>query len=126
MAQMYYDKDADAGLLKEKKVAIIGYGIQGRAQGLNLRDSGVDVVVADLPGSPNWKQAEEDGFSPVSTGDAVKQADIVQILTQDHVQAADRWCVRCTRRARAFHAFWPCIRTIRARPEISGLPTPRP
>ncbi len=88
MAEMYYDKDADLELLKERKVAIIGYGIQGRAQGLNLRDSGIDVVVADLPDSPNWKQAVEDGFSPVATGDAVKQADIIQILTQDHVQAA--------------------------------------
>ncbi len=88
MTQMYYDKDADLGLLKGKKVAIIGYGIQGRGQGLNLRDSGIDVVVADLPDSPNWKQAKEDGFSPVATGDAVKQADVVQILTQDHVQAA--------------------------------------
>lgn len=88
MAEMYYDKDADLGLLKEKKVAIIGYGIQGRGQGLNLRDSGIDVVVADLPDSPNWNQAGKDGFSPVATDEAVKQADIAQILTQDHVQAA--------------------------------------
>jgi ketol-acid reductoisomerase len=87
MAEMYYDKDADLEVLEGKKVAIIGYGIQGRGQGLNLRDSGINVAVADLPDSPNWKQAAEDGFTPVSTEEAVKDAGVVQILTQDDVQA---------------------------------------
>ncbi len=84
---MYYEKDVNADILKDKTVAVIGYGIQGRAQALNLKDSGVNVVVSDLEGSLPWKNAEEDGFKPVSAAEASKQADIIQILTQDHVQA---------------------------------------
>ncbi|OGX27561.1 MAG: ketol-acid reductoisomerase [Omnitrophica WOR_2 bacterium RIFCSPHIGHO2_01_FULL_49_10] len=87
MLKIYYDKDADLNLLKGKKVAIIGYGNQGRAQALNLRDSGVDVIVAELEGTPNYAQAVKDGFKPVQTRVASEQAQIVQILTQDHVQA---------------------------------------
>ena len=87
MAKIYYDKDADLEILKPKKLAIIGYGIQGRAQGLNLRDSGLNVVVSDLKGSANWEQAVKDGFKPVDAAEATKQADIIQILTQDDVQA---------------------------------------
>ena len=87
MAKIYYDKDADLNVLKGKKVAVIGYGIQGRGQSLNLRDSGVDVIVAELPGTKNFEQAKADGFNPVSAEEAAKQADIVQILTEDHVQA---------------------------------------
>ncbi|OQA57853.1 MAG: Ketol-acid reductoisomerase [Candidatus Omnitrophica bacterium ADurb.Bin277] len=85
--KIYYDKDADLNLLKGKKVAIIGYGIQGRGQGLNLRDSGVDVLVSELEGTPNYETAVKDGFRPVSAEEAAKQADIIQILTQDHLQA---------------------------------------
>ncbi len=88
MVTIYYDNDADLGLLQGKTVAIIGYGIQGRNQALNLRDSGVAVVVSDLPGSPNWQKAVEDGMNPVTTPEAAKQGDIIQILTEDHVQAA--------------------------------------
>jgi ketol-acid reductoisomerase len=87
MAKMYYDKDADLNVIKGSKIAIIGYGIQGRGQALNLRDSGIDVLVSELEGTPNYKQAREDGFSVVPAEEAAKQADIVQILTQDHVQA---------------------------------------
>ena len=87
MLKIYYDKDADLNLLKGKKVAIIGYGNQGRAQALNLRDSGVDVIVAELEGTPNYAQAVKDDFKPVQTRVASEQAQIVQILTQDHVQA---------------------------------------
>lgn len=86
-AKIYYDKDADLNLLKGKKVAIIGYGIQGRGQGLNLRDSGVAVIVAELPGTPNYEMAVKDGFKPVAAADAAQEADIIQILTQDHLQA---------------------------------------
>ncbi len=86
MAKIYYDNDADLGILKDKKIAIIGYGIQGRGQGLNLRDSGLDVIVAELEGSANYEQATKDGFSPVSAEEASAAADIIQILTQDHVQ----------------------------------------
>ena len=87
MAKIYYDKDADLNLLKGKKIAIIGYGIQGRGQSLNLRDSGCDVVVSELEGTPNYEQAKRDAFNPVAASDACRQADIIQILTQDHVQA---------------------------------------
>lgn len=87
MLKIYYDKDADLNVLKGKKVAIIGYGIQGRGQALNLRDSGVDVVVSELEGTNNYKLAVEDGFKPVSVSEAAKLGDIIQILTQDHVQA---------------------------------------
>lgn len=87
MAKVYYDNDADLNLLKGKKIAIIGYGIQGRGQSLNLRDSGCDVVVSELEGTPNYEQAKKDGFTPVSADTACKEADIIQILTQDHVQA---------------------------------------
>src|SRR3989338_8494257 len=87
MARIYYDKDADLKALKGKTVAIIGYGIQGRGQSLNLRDSGVKVVVGQRPGGPNYLQAKSDGFKPVSAAEATKQADMVIILTQDTSQA---------------------------------------
>jgi ketol-acid reductoisomerase len=87
MAKIYYDNDADLSLLKDKTVSIIGYGIQGRGQALCLRDSGVRVVVSELEGTPNFEQAKKDGFVPVSAEEAAKVADIIQILTQDHVQA---------------------------------------
>ena len=87
MLKIYYDKDADLGLLKDKKIAIIGYGIQGRGQSLCLRDSGCNVIVSELEGTPNYEQAKKDGFNPVSCAEAARQADIIQILTQDHVQA---------------------------------------
>ncbi len=83
----YYDKDADLKVLKGKKVAIIGFGSQGHAQALNLRDSGVDVVVAEMPGTDNYEAAKKYGFKPVAAADAAKAAQVVQILTQDHVQA---------------------------------------
>ena len=84
---MYYDKDANLRVLKGKKIAIIGYGIQGHAQAQNLRDSGIEVIVSDLKNSPNWKQAKKDGFQPLEAAEAVKKSDIIQILTQDDVQA---------------------------------------
>ena len=87
MAKIYYDKDADLDLLKEKTIAIIGYGIQGRGQSLCLRDSGCRVVVSEMEGTPNYEQAKIDGFTPVTAAEAAKAADIIQILTQDHVQA---------------------------------------
>ena len=87
MAKMYYDKDADLGVLKGSKVAIIGYGSQGHAQAQNLRDSGVNVIVAELKGTPNYKIALDHGFKPVSAVEASKQADMIQILAQDNLQA---------------------------------------
>ena len=87
MATIYYDKDADLKALKGKTVAIFGYGIQGRGQALNLRDSGVKVLVAQRPGGPNYDLAKQDGFTPVSAAEAAKQADVIIILTQDTAQA---------------------------------------
>jgi len=87
MARIYYDQDADLSLLKDKTIAIIGYGIQGRGQALCLRDSGCRVVVSELEGTPNFELAKKDGFVPVSVDEAARCADIIQILTQDHVQA---------------------------------------
>jgi len=87
MAKIYHDKDANLDVLKNKKIAIIGYGIQGRGQALNLRDSGLNVIASELEGTENYKNAIKDGFKPVPASEAAKEADIIQILTQDHVQA---------------------------------------
>jgi len=87
MAKVYYDKDANLELIKTKTIAIIGYGIQGRGQALCLRDSGCRVVVSELPGTDNYQKAKEDGFDVMSAQEATKAASIIQILTQDHVQA---------------------------------------
>lgn len=87
MPKIYYDQDADLNFLKDKIIAVIGYGIQGRGQALNLRDSGLNVIVAEIEDSSNYAQAKEDGFSPIDAKKAAKKADIIQILTQDHVQA---------------------------------------
>ncbi|HOB91287.1 MAG: ketol-acid reductoisomerase [Bacillota bacterium] len=87
MARMYYDKDANLDLLSGKKVAILGYGSQGHAQALNLRDSGVDVIVANRKGTANYEKAVKDGFNPVSVAEASAAADIIQVLLPDEVQA---------------------------------------
>jgi ketol-acid reductoisomerase len=87
MAKVYYEEDGDLNILKGKTIAIIGYGIQGRGQALCLRDSGCSVVVSELEGTPNFEQAKKDDFNPISAQEAAKTADIIQILTQDHVQA---------------------------------------
>ena len=87
MANIYYDKDADLKVLKGKTVAIIGYGIQGRGQALNLRESGVKVLVAQRPGGPNFDLAKQDGFTPVSAVEATKKADVIVLLAQDTLQA---------------------------------------
>jgi ketol-acid reductoisomerase len=85
--KIYYDKDADLSVLKGKKIAIIGYGIQGRGQALCLRDSGLDVIVSESQGTLNFELAKKDGFNPMTAAQAAAQADVIQILTQDHVQA---------------------------------------
>ena len=87
MAKMYYEKDANLDLLKGKTVAIIGYGSQGHAQAKNLRDSGVNVIIAELEGTENYDIAVKDGFKPMSADAAAKQADIIQILLPDTLQA---------------------------------------
>lgn len=85
--KIYYDSDADLGVLKGKKVAIIGYGSQGHAQAQNLRDSGLDVIVAELKDTPNYDLAKEHGFKPITASEASSLADVVQILAQDDAQA---------------------------------------
>ncbi|AKL98552.1 ketol-acid reductoisomerase [Endomicrobium proavitum] len=85
-AKMYYESDADLNLLNGKTIAILGYGSQGHAHALNLRDSGVRVIVAQREGGANYKKAVEDGWKPVSVAEAVKQADWVHILLPDEVQ----------------------------------------
>ncbi len=87
MAKMYYDNDADLGVLKNKTIAIVGYGSQGHAQAQNLRDSGLNVIVAELPGTDNYRLAESHNFKPMSAREAAEKADLIQILAQDHVQA---------------------------------------
>jgi len=85
MAKIYYDGDADMGVLRGKVVAIIGYGNQGRAQALNIRDSGVEVVVGGLPDA-TLEQAKEDGFRTMSVSEAAAEGDIVCLLIPDEVQ----------------------------------------
>ena len=85
-AKIYYDQDADLGLLKGKKVAVIGYGSQGHAHALNLKDSGQDVVVGLYQGSKSWGRAEKDGLRVATVPDAVKGAEVVMILLPDQTQ----------------------------------------
>ena len=87
MAKIYYEKDADLKLLKGKTVAIIGFGNQGYAQAANLRDSGVNVIVCELEGTPAYAIAKKEKFKIVSVEEAAKAADLIQILTQDDLQA---------------------------------------
>jgi ketol-acid reductoisomerase len=85
--RVYYDRDADLNLIKGKKVVIVGYGSQGHAHALNLRDSGVkDVVVALRPGSGSAKKAEKAGLKVMAVADAAKWADLVMMLTPDELQ----------------------------------------
>lgn len=86
MAKMYYDNDADLQLLKGKKVAIIGYGSQGHGHALNLKDSGIDVVVGLYEGSKSWKTAQEAGLEVKNVSEAADEADIIMILIPDHIQ----------------------------------------
>jgi ketol-acid reductoisomerase len=86
MVKRYYEKDGNLDLLKGQTVAIIGYGSQGHAHALNLRDSGVDVIVGLYPGSKSWSKAENAGLRVMSTADASKAADIIMILVSDHIQ----------------------------------------
>jgi len=84
---IFYDKDCDLSLIQAKKVAIIGYGSQGHAHALNLKDSGVDVVVGLRAGSTSWKKAENAGLKVSEVKDAVASADVVMILTPDEFQS---------------------------------------
>ncbi|MFM9124167.1 MAG: NAD(P)-binding domain-containing protein [Actinomycetota bacterium] len=87
MAKLYYESDGDFGALAGKRIVVIGYGSQGHAHALNLRDSGADVTVAVRPGSEGWKRAEGHGWTPQEPTEAVKDADVIAIMVPDHIQA---------------------------------------
>ncbi len=84
---IYYDKDADLEHLKSKKVAVIGYGSQGHAHALNLRDSGVEVLVAELSGTANYDLARQHSFQPLAAAEATAKGDLVIVTLPDEVQA---------------------------------------
>ena len=86
MTEIHYDKDADLALIQGKKVAVIGYGSQGHAHALNLRDSGVEVVIGLKPGSKSIAKAEEAGFKVLTTAEASAWADVIVILAPDQFQ----------------------------------------
>jgi ketol-acid reductoisomerase len=87
MPNRYYEKDGSLDHLSKRTVAIIGYGSQGHAHALNLRDSGANVIVGLYPGSKSWAKAEAAGLKVMSTADAAKAADVIMILVADHIQA---------------------------------------
>lgn len=87
MVKMYYDTDANLDCLKGRKVAVLGFGSQGHAQALNLKESGVDVVIGLREGSARWQKAVDFGFEVMTVAKACEAADIIQILLPDEVQA---------------------------------------
>jgi len=87
MATVYYEKDADLPVLQNKTIGIIGYGSQGHAHALNLRDNGLNVIVAEYPGSDNWSKAEGDGFRVAATADVAAESDIIVMLVPDTIHA---------------------------------------
>ncbi len=88
MPVMYYDQDADLSVLKNKKIAVLGYGSQGHSQAQNLKDSGLDVVVGLHRESKSWDQVIKDGLEVATVSEACQAADIIQILIGDNVQPA--------------------------------------
>jgi ketol-acid reductoisomerase len=86
-AKIYYEQDAPLTPLEGKTIAVIGYGSQGHAHSLNLRDSGMKVVVAEMPGTDNYKLAQEHKFEPVPAAEAVRQADLIIVTLPDEIQA---------------------------------------
>jgi ketol-acid reductoisomerase len=87
MAKIYYEKDADLALLKNKVIGIIGYGSQGHAHAQNLRDSGLKVIVAEAKGTEGYKAAKKAGFEVLDAADAAKRADVIMMLVPDQLQA---------------------------------------
>ena len=84
----YYDKDADLTILREKKIAIVGYGSQGHAHSLNLRESGMDVRVGLREGSTSWEKASKEGLPVLPVRQAAAEADIIMVLVPDEIQAS--------------------------------------
>ena len=87
MAKIFYESDCDLSLLDGKTVAVIGYGSQGHAHALNMKESGVNVIIGLYEGSKSWKKAEEQGFEVYTSAEAAKKADIIMILINDELQA---------------------------------------
>ena len=88
MPKIYYQEDCNLSLLEGKTIAVIGYGSQGHAHALNLKESGCSVIVGLYEGSRSWKKAEEQGFEVYTAAEASKKADVVMILINDEKQAA--------------------------------------
>lgn len=86
--KVYYDQDADLSLLEKKKIAVLGFGSQGHAHSLNLKESGMNVVVGLRTTSPSWKKAEDAGLTVMTVADAVKWADVIMVLLPDQNQKA--------------------------------------
>ena len=86
MAKIYYDKDANLDLIKEKTMGVIGYGSQGHAHAQNLKDSGCQVIVAEAVGSEGWKAAQDNGFEVANAAEVAKAADIIIMLAPDNLQ----------------------------------------
>ena len=85
MAKVFYDKDCDLSLLKGKVIGVIGFGSQGHAHAMNLRDSGFNVIIGSAEGRPSWKAAKEAGFDVMTNREVAKKADIIVILLADNV-----------------------------------------
>jgi len=85
-ARIYYDDDADLSLLKDKTIAVLGYGSQGHAQAQNLNDNGLTVIIGQREGSANYDLAKSHGFDPVSIEEASRAGDLVNVLLPDEVQ----------------------------------------
>ncbi|HLA96029.1 MAG TPA: NAD(P)-binding domain-containing protein, partial [Pyrinomonadaceae bacterium] len=81
--KVFYEKDADADLLKEKRIAVIGYGSQGHAHANNLKDSGYDVIVGLPQESKSWKKAEDAGLEVTFTREAAEKADVIMMVVPD-------------------------------------------
>ncbi len=88
MATIYYDKDADLKLIQGKKIGILGYGSQGHAHAQNLRDSGLDVTVGEVKGTPGWEKAKQAGFNVLPAAELAAQSDIIIMLIPDTMQKA--------------------------------------
>ncbi|MDR2460847.1 MAG: ketol-acid reductoisomerase [Deltaproteobacteria bacterium] len=84
--QIYYENDCPTAPLAGKTIAVLGYGSQGHAQAQNLRDSGLNVIISEQPGNPNYDLAKEHGFTPYTAAEAAQKADVIQILLPDHIQ----------------------------------------
>ena len=88
MPKIYYQEDCNLSLLEGKTIAVIGYGSQGHAHALNLKESGCNVIVGLYEGSRSWKKAQEQGFEVYTAAEASKKADVIMILINDEKQAA--------------------------------------